>query len=191
MYGCYFSYYFMIAGVGLALLIRNRDHFHHFITVVSLVFYVCYLTYVVLPVMGPRIFFHDGLSVTALGGEDVQHPRWGVLAEDPPPYPEAIREGVFYNVVAFLYRYFESEGAALPSRHVALALVTLYFSWIYLPRVRWLHLMFAVGLWMSTVYCRFHYVVDVFAGLALAALLVPMANRLHRKWKSQTSSPPS
>jgi len=191
MYGCYFSYYFMIGGVSLALLIRNRDQFNHFITVVSLVFYVCYFTYVILPVMGPRIFYAAGLSVTAVGGEAVQHPRWGVLTEDPPAYPETIRKGVFYNMVAFLYRYFESEGAAFPSSHVALALVTLYFSWIYLPRVRWLHLLFAVGLLLSTVYCRFHYVVDVFAGITLAVLLVPLANRLHRRWENHPPSPPS
>lgn len=191
MYGCYFSYYFMIAGVALTLLIRNRVQFNHFITVVSLVFYVCYFIYVLVPVMGPRIFYQDGLQVSALGGEAVQHPRWGVLTEDPPPYPESVRRGVFFNIVAFLYRYFESEGAAFPSSHVALALVTLYFSWHYLPRVRWLHLVLAIGLCLSTVYCRFHYVVDVFAGMALALGLVPLVNRLHRLWHRQTLRGPS
>jgi membrane-associated phospholipid phosphatase len=104
-----------------------------------------------------------------------------VLEEDPPTYPAEVKAGFFYGLVAFLYRYFESEGAAFPSSHVALALVTLYFSWVYLPRIRWLHLVFAVGLCMGTVYCRFHYVVDVFGGVLTAGMLLPVANRLY--WK--------
>jgi len=60
-------------------------------------------------------------------------------------------------------------------------MVTLYFSWIYLPRVRWVHLVAAIGLCLGTVYCRYHYVVDVFAGLAVAAVLIPVANRLYGK----------
>lgn len=194
MYGCYFSYYFMIAGVGLALLIRNRRQFDHFVTLVAVIFYCCYLTYVVLPVMGPRVFYHEGSMVESVYGDSVKYPRWGVLDEDPPAYPESVKSGFFFKIVAFLYRYFESEGAALPSSHVALALVTLYFSWIYLPRIRWLHLMLAVGLCIGTVYCRFHYVVDVMGGVLVAWVLVPLANRLYFSLGGQVpdaSKPPS
>jgi hypothetical protein len=56
---------------------------------------------------------------------------------------------------------FESPGAALPSSHVAVAVCTVYFSFRYLPRIRYLHLIMAILLCGSTVYCRYHYVVDV------------------------------
>ena len=49
----------MIAGVGVALFLRNRRHFFHYVSVVSFVFYVCYLIYIILPVIGSRAFFHQ------------------------------------------------------------------------------------------------------------------------------------
>jgi hypothetical protein len=45
LYTDYFSYYIMIPGVGLALFLRQRARFQHYIAVLSFVFYVCYLLY--------------------------------------------------------------------------------------------------------------------------------------------------
>ena len=59
LYAAYFSYYLMIVGVGIALYARDRGQFDHFVGVVSVVFYCCYATYLVLPVVGPRIFYQD------------------------------------------------------------------------------------------------------------------------------------
>jgi len=58
-YIAYFSYYVMIAGVGIALFIRNRAQFFHFVSVISFVFYICYAIYIVLPVVGPRLFIRE------------------------------------------------------------------------------------------------------------------------------------
>ena len=58
-YAAYFSYYIMIAGVGIALFVRNRRQFFHYVSVVSFLFYVCYLIYVIVPVIGSRAFFHQ------------------------------------------------------------------------------------------------------------------------------------
>jgi membrane-associated phospholipid phosphatase len=181
-YGCYFSYYFMITGVGLALLIRNRQHFDHYVSVLSFVFYLCYLNYILLPVMGPRIFFGDEAH------PDLGQGHGASLAPDlvpdrPVTFPDAVQSGFFYRVVILIYRHFEAEGAAFPSSHVAIALVTVYFSWLYLPRIRWIHLMIAVGLCCSTVYCRYHYLVDVIAGALATALLVPLGNLLYRRFR--------
>ena len=67
-YASYFSYYVMIAGVGLALFCRNREQFFHYVSVVSFVFYVCYLIYIFTPVMGPRIFFREIVGLSTAGG---------------------------------------------------------------------------------------------------------------------------
>jgi len=40
-----------------------------------------------------------------------------------------------------------------------------------------------VLLCVSTVYCRYHYVVDVFAGVLTALVLVPLGNKLYFKFK--------
>jgi membrane-associated phospholipid phosphatase len=178
-YLSYFSYYIMIGGVGLALFFRNRTHFYHYVSVVSFVFYACYLTYIFLPVIGPRIIYS------------------GIASFDPPPealpvegwiFPEAVKSGPFYQLMALIYRYFETEGAAFPSSHVAIALVTAYFSFRYLPRIRWAHLVMAILLCTSTVYCRYHYAVDVFAGVLAAGLLLPLGNWLYRRYGEESDS---
>ena len=84
-YAAYFSYYLMIAGVALALFLRNRSQFLHFVSVISFVFYVCYLIFIFAPVVGPLVFFREipGYRLPA----DVQ------LAE-APIFPAAIQAGL-------------------------------------------------------------------------------------------------
>jgi membrane-associated phospholipid phosphatase len=171
MYAAYFSYYVMIVGVGLALFLRDRAQFFHYVSVVSFVFYCCYLMYIFLPVSGPRLFFH-AVDNYQLGAEWL---AWGAAH----PLPEAVRRGVFYQIIRTIYAVFEPAGAAMPSSHVAVALTTVWFSFRYLPRIRHLHLVTAVLLCISTVYCRFHYAVDVVAGIGVALALVPLGNRLY------------
>jgi membrane-associated phospholipid phosphatase len=174
-YASYFSYYLMIAGVGLALFLRERRQFFHYVSVVSFVFYICYLVYIRLPVMGPRCLFREveGYRLP----DDVQ------TLVGYPTFPAAVQAGLFYHLMAFIYRYFEGAGAAFPSSHVAVALCTVYFSFRYLPKFRYVHLALALLLCLSTVYCRYHYAVDVFGGALTAVLLVPLANWLYFKFE--------
>ena len=174
LYAAYASYYLMIAGVGIALFVRNRQQFLHYISVISFVFYVCYLIYIFMPVIGPMVFCHDveGYALPA----DVQQ-----LATSDV-YPAAIKGGVFYHLMGWIYRVFERPGAAFPSSHVAVALCTVFFSFRYLRRIRYPHLVVVILLCLATIYGRYHYVVDVFAGALTAALLLPLANWLYRKF---------
>lgn len=172
-YAAYFSYYVMIAGVGLALFLRDRRQFFHYVSVVSFLFYVCYAIYDVVPVIGPRVFFRE------IEGYSLPEELQALAVTDV--YPEAVKAGVFFKIMAWIYRVFEAPGAALPSSHVAVAICTLGFSRRYLPRIRHVHAVAVVLLCASTVYCRYHYVVDVLAGVLTAAVLIPLANRLY--WK--------
>jgi membrane-associated phospholipid phosphatase len=96
--------------------------------------------------------------------------------------PASVQDAVFFQVMGWIYDRFEATGAAFPSSHVAVALCTLFFSFRYLRRVRYLHLVAAILLCVSTVYGRYHYVLDVVAGIAVAALLVPLGDWLYRKY---------
>lgn len=174
LYVSYFSYYVMIAGVGLALFLRDRRQFFHYVSVVSFVFYVCYLIYIFTPVMGPRIFHRtiNGYTLPA-----------AVQPEVIPEFPAAIQAGPFYQIMAWIYNHFEAAGAAFPSSHVAVAITTLCFSFRYLRRIRWLHLAMVGLLCLSTVYCRYHYVVDVAAGILTAAGLVRLGDWLYARFR--------
>jgi len=173
LYASYFSYYVMIAGVGLALYLRDRREFFHFLSVMTFTFCCCYLLFDLFPVMGPRIFYEQvpGYSLPV-----------ALRPASVPAVPEAVAGGPFFLLMGWIYRTFETGGAAFPSAHVAIALVTLWFSFRYLRPIRWLHLALVVLLCFSTVYCRYHYAVDVAGGILVAALLVPLGSRLSANW---------
>jgi membrane-associated phospholipid phosphatase len=175
LYAAYFSYYLMIGGVGLILYLRNRRQFFHYVSVVSFVFYVCYLIYIFLPIIGPPIFFRTvpGYSLP----ENLQR------LVPPEGYPDAVKAGPFYQLMKWIYRVFEAPGAAIPSSHVAIALCTLTFSFRYIRNIRWIHLVMVVLLCLATIYCRYHYVADVLAGIVTAAVLIPIGNRLYAKFE--------
>jgi len=172
-YAAYFSYYLMIGGVGLALFMRNRCQFFHFISVVSFVFYVCYVIYIFVPVIGPRVFFDK------VGGYSL--PEQSRLLSPNAGYPKAVQKGVFFKLMSFVYRVFEAPGSAMPSSHVAVAVCTVFFSFLYLPKIRYFHLVMVILLCLATVYCHYHYVVDVMGGLLAAAILVPLGNWLYKR----------
>ena len=68
--------------------------------------------------------------------------------------------------------------AAFPSLHAAVSLVALVYAWRYAAPWFWVLLPFVLGLWVSTIYLRHHYVVDLLAGWALAPVAVWLAPRL-------------
>lgn len=175
-YAAYFSYYIMIAGVGCALFLRDRNQFLHYLSLACFTFYACYLVYIFLPVVGARIFFHD------IGGFRLPP---GICAVDwPHPYPEAVEQGIMFRIMAVLYRYFEVDGAAFPSSHVAAGLCTVSFSFRYLRNIRYAHLVAFVLLCVATVYCRYHYAVDVIGGLVYGTFLLWLGNRLYQRLAS-------
>jgi membrane-associated phospholipid phosphatase len=180
-YASYCSYYFMVGGVGVALFLRSRQQFFHYVSVLSFVFYACYLIYILLPIIGSRAFFHQ------VEGYSLPQATQQLAVTDA--YPEAVQAGVFFGLMRWIYRVFEAPGAAFPSSHVAVALCTVFFSFRYLRRIRYLHLAVAVLLCLSTVYCRYHYVVDVLAGLVTAAMLIPAGNWLYFKFGDRHPPP--
>lgn len=177
-YAAYFSYYVMITGIGIALYVKNRGQFFHYVSIVSFVFYVCYLTYIFTPVIGPRLFYRP-IAGYQLPPEVTPNPI--------PPIPQAVQSAVFYKIMAVIYDIFESPGAAFPSSHIAIALVTLYFSLKYLRPIRHAHLATVVLLSLSTVYGHYHYVVDVIGGAATALVLVPVGNALYARLGKSTT----
>jgi len=171
-YMSYFSYYLMMAGVGLALYFGRREEFWHYLAVLSFLFYVCFLAFIFLPVAGPPAFYMEIPKYL----DQQQLPYY------PLEFPPSVTSGPFFYLMGILYSAFETGGGAFPSSHVAAALCVLFFSWRYLRRVRYLILAATLALSFATVYCRYHYAVDVFAGAAAAAVLVPLGEWLYRRY---------
>jgi membrane-associated phospholipid phosphatase len=64
-----------------------------------------------------------------------------------------------------------------PSMHCALPAFILGFDFLYHRRRFWVGLFPCLLLWFSTIYLRYHYLVDAVAGFALAALAFFLATR--------------
>ncbi|HWC64673.1 MAG TPA: phosphatase PAP2 family protein, partial [Thermoanaerobaculia bacterium] len=68
---------------------------------------------------------------------------------------------------------------AFPSGHTMITVFCLLVAWRDTRKLFRAWLPIATLLVVSTIYCRFHYVVDVLAGLSLAFLALPLGERFY------------
>ena len=154
MHCAYASYYLLFPGLAVFLYLRRgKPAFLDYMFSLCATMYVCLLTYIVLPVRGAVSF---GLGAASAGGA--------------LPFTAAM---------AWIYRHLEIEGAAFPSSHVAIAAVVLYYTVRYARAAAWVVGPLVISLIVATVYCRYHYAIDVLAGLATAACLLPLWRRIN------------
>lgn len=155
----YATYYFWPVILG-AVLWRKRwfDKYHFWVFVIALGFYLSYLGYILVPATGPRFL---PLIKDAQSG-----PLTGIW------FYQTIRETLD-----------QAEGITrdcFPSGHTELTLLTLYYARKFHRRLfRWM-IVPASALIISTVYLRYHYVIDVAAGALLAMAVILVAEPLHR-----------
>jgi membrane-associated phospholipid phosphatase len=72
--------------------------------------------------------------------------------------------------------HFGSNGVdVFPSLHIAVPAFILAFDFLHHRKRFWLCLVPVLFLWLSTVYLRYHYFVDVLAGFLLAVLALGLA----------------
>jgi len=173
LHAAYFAFYVMVAGLALYLWFHDREQQRHFLAVMTMVFCGCYLSFIFLPIAGPRLFLGP---VEGYALPDSLMPPASVIES------AAIATGWMRRWIGVLYEHGEGVGGAFPSSHVAVAVCTVLFSFRYVRRIRYVHLLVFVLLCIATVYGRYHYAVDVLAGLLAAALLIPLGEWAHRRW---------
>jgi membrane-associated phospholipid phosphatase len=72
---------------------------------------------------------------------------------------------------------------AFPSGHTAVVLLVLAYAWRSVRGLFWICLPLVVALILSTVYLRYHYVVDVLAGFLLAGLCLVLERMTLTLWR--------
>jgi membrane-associated phospholipid phosphatase len=144
----YFSYYIAIPHTGVLLFRKNVKLFESYVFQLSSLFYLCFVIFIFLPVEGP----------IALRNEY---------------FPQG---GLFQTVVDFIYTGAEKPGAAFPSSHVAVMFLVAWWGSAHFRRMRISYWLTCLFMSIATVYCMFHYAVDVVAGLLLGVLAVLMFN---------------
>lgn len=160
-YGLYFLYPATILGI-----VYSRGDIFKF-REVALSFVICvvagFIGYVTVPAVGPRYFMADEFTVSLSGYiTEAGAKAWNSI--------ESVKRDCF------------------PSLHTAMSTITLVYFYRFRNYYRGGKILFfialplVVSLWISTVYLRYHWVVDVFAGWILALLCVNLSPRFIRRY---------
>jgi membrane-associated phospholipid phosphatase len=157
----YANFFWLAPSASVILLARGRwPEFRATTLAVITCFFLGYGLYVLFPAAPPRLVLVAEYTKNLYG------------------YPQFFSK---LNAEAFALLPVDSR-AAFPSLHAAVSLVMLICAWRHLRPWFWAALPFVLGLWVSTVYLRHHYVVDLLAGFALAPVALWVAPRLDRFW---------
>jgi membrane-associated phospholipid phosphatase len=159
----YFTYYFLMAGPFWLLLLKGkREKAEHGIAFVCVSFYLMYLFYLVFPVMGPKYFFPELESM----------------------WYSNFKGWVFTPLLQTVFENMNLSGAAFPSSHAAITVLSLCITFRYWKKLALLLAPFTLLLLVSTVYIYAHYAVDTIAGALLGVLFAfvvpPFVKRLER-----------
>jgi membrane-associated phospholipid phosphatase len=160
MVNCYASY-FLAPGLLACLIYWRGDRalFREYMVSLCVVTLLGYAGYLAVPAVGPYVY-QSALFPTRLPGGEQTH--------------------------VFIAQIDSLRGVArdcFPSMHTAHTTVVLAFAWRYSKKAFYLYLPIAIGLYVSTVYLRMHYVIDVLAGFAVSALAAWSGPRIERAWQ--------
>jgi len=155
----YISYYFIPLALGITLMVKKKEQeLDTTMLGLLLCFYLSYIGYMLVPAKGPRF---------SLGHLQTTNLQAGYIIQSIQDIVNALEH---------------NKTDAFPSGHTAIAVLSLWYSRKCHERVLfWLLLPVVVLLIFSTVYLRYHYVIDVCAGILttlLAIIIAPHAKRL-------------
>ncbi len=159
----YLTYYFIAIALGVVLWRRSRPAARRFIFTLTLAYVVSYAGYFALPALGPRVALASRHAVPLT------------------------TTGVSLAISSTLDELEKTKFDVFPSGHTMIAVVVLLAAFQRARDAFWWLLPIAVCLVLSTVYCRYHYVVDVIAGALLAVVTVPLGDRLYDRFTRSDS----
>ena len=81
-----------------------------------------------------------------------------------------LQGGPFTALINFIEHYGRVRGAAFPSEHVAGSFAALWGAWRHRRWLFWVMLPLVLCMCMSTIYGRYHYIADIFGGMATGTL---------------------
>ncbi len=154
----YFSYYLMFLILTITMFVKEKyEDLEEFIFTLSIVFYFCFITYVILPVIGGR-FYPQAMALT-----------------------KTLRYGIFTKIMAVIYIHSPHLGGAFPSSHVAIATVLMLSALRYERKLGYFFIPITFLLSISTVYCHYHYFTDVIGGIIYVIVFYPLSFKIYEK----------
>jgi membrane-associated phospholipid phosphatase len=141
------------------LLWRKRFYgeFRYYAFLIALGFLASYIGYLAVPARGPRFLLRSFQHVPLQG-------LW-----------------LFNAMQSTLDQLESAHYDCFPSGHTELTILAWWSSRLVSDRLFQAYLVYTIPLIFATVYLRYHYTVDLFAGAALAFLLIAAAPSIFRK----------
>jgi len=155
MYFGYFSYYFIFFGTAIWCYFFRKELINKAIFIFVCSFYLYYVVFAILPVIGPQFYFMPPLN------------------EVPDGY-------LFCKLMRFLQSIGEKPTGAFPSSHVGITFTVVIFVAKHCRALLKYALPLFTILILSTVYIKAHYLADVIGGLASVAITYPLVNLLYK-----------
>ena len=166
MYFSYSSFLFYILLFTMYLYVRKNYHaFRETLVSVILTFYIGYVGYVIFPAVGPK-FTMAHLFETSLSGSYIT------------------------DRLSFLMDYEISEYTrrdCFPSLHNGVIFLILLFAFKHQKTYAFIFLPFAIALFISTLYLRYHYFIDMIAGFILATAMFYLGPIINNYWERKYS----
>jgi membrane-associated phospholipid phosphatase len=156
------AYFFHLLNIPIVAcfiyLKRTRRQFREMMSGLMVVCFFGLLGYLLVPAIGPMYTLRDRYTV---------------------PLDQSIP--VFNHQVEFM-DFARIKRDVFPSMHVAISFLLWLYAYRNSRRLFWVLSPFILSLWVSTVYLRYHYLIDVAAGLILAPLCYWLANFLFARF---------
>ncbi len=157
-----FAYFFHVLNIPIVAcfiyLRRERRQFREMMSGLMVVSFFGLLGYLVVPAIGPMYTLRNLYAV---------------------PLQQSI--AVFNRQVEFM-NFARIHRDVFPSLHVGISFVVWLYAYRNSKRLFWILSPFILSLWVSTVYLRYHYLIDVVAGLILAPLCYWLANWMFKRF---------
>ena len=165
----YGLFYLMPAIYALELYLWHRyDELKYAIFVVLLGFYISFIGYVIFPAIGPRFTLHDfHLTDTELPGIFLAEKIRSFIN-----FVESIPDNV-PNPQDYAQR------DAFPSGHTIIILLITYLSRKIKSNSFYFYLPYSILMLFSTLYLRYHYFIDLAAGIPVVLITIFIANKLY------------
>ncbi len=157
----YLSYYFLPVILIVTLYLKGKKEFNQAIFILTFGYYLSFVGYILFPAIGPR-FTQAHLYTVPLEGSWIT---------------DFVRDTL--NALE------HNKRDCMPSGHTQIALMVLFLSHRYERILFYLFLPVVCGLIFSTIYLRYHYVIDLMAGSVFAIASVFIATRLYNLWKAE------
>ncbi|MCK5086645.1 MAG: phosphatase PAP2 family protein [Candidatus Pacebacteria bacterium] len=168
----YATFFFLPIILGIDLLLNNQErNFRFTIFTIVLGFFLSFIGYLLVPAIGPRFTLHDfaatnselpGLFLTNYLREIVNAGE--SIRSTTPNAAEIVQRDVF------------------PSGHTQMTLIVMYLSVKFRTVTRFIFLPVGTLLIFSTVYLRYHYVIDLIGGLVFMIITVLLTYKLYNWW---------